>query len=291
MTLPRFPEFKILGLEDKGRITAALERHPAEVCEMTFPNLFIWRQVERPKFTFIHGNLCILCETPSEPAFFLQPIGEEKMAETLDVCLSFAPRLSRVSAGFVLRHGGAFRCETDRNNFDYVYESADLVSLQGKRFDGKRNHIRRFERAHPYAYRRMTAADCPACQELLDEWMADKAANGNSVSGTWKPVIQEACGHLHSLDLTGGVIETGGRVIAFSIGGRLNPETAVIHIEIVHPVYDGLSQLINREFIRHEWADCRFVNREQDCGLPGLRRAKMSYYPHHLVEKYNIWGA
>ncbi|OGD19376.1 MAG: hypothetical protein A2W03_02425 [Candidatus Aminicenantes bacterium RBG_16_63_16] len=288
MKAPRFPELKPLGLEDREIVTAALRRHPAEICELTFANLFIWREVESPKFTFINGNLCVLCTPPAEPAYFLQPVGEEKISETLGVCLTIAPRLSRVSGAFARQHCGSFRCEPDRSNFDYVYEAAELISLQGKKYDGKRNHIRRFEKAHAFAYRRLTAADCAGCQELLDEWLAVKAANSNSVAGSWKPVIQEACAHLDRINLTGGVIETGGRVVAFSIGGRLNPDTAVIHIEIVHPGYDGLSQLINREFIRHEWADCRFINREQDCGIPGLRRAKMSYCPHHLVEKYNV---
>jgi len=291
VTLPRFPEFKLLGWEDRDPVTAALGRHPAEVCELTFANMFIWREVERPKLTVIHDNLCILCEPLSEPAYFLQPVGEDRMSETLDVCLSFAPRVSRVAGAFALRHGGAFRCEPDRDNYDYVYETEELISLQGKKYDGKRNHIRRFERAHSYEYRRMTAADCAGCQELLDEWLAVKAANGNSVSGSWKPVIREACAQIDRLALTGGVIETGGRVVAFSIGGRLNSDTAVIHIEIVHPGYDGLSQLINREFTKHEWTDCRFINREQDCGIPGLRRAKLSYSPHHLVEKYDIFRA
>lgn len=289
MTLPRFPEFKILGLEDRDLITAVLERHPPEVCELTFANLYIWRHVEHPKYTFIHNNLCLLCEPPAEPAYFLEPVGDERTAETLDLCLSIAPRLSRVSAGFVRRHGGDFRIEPDRNNFDYVYESSELILLQGKKFDGKRNRIRRFEKSYAYEYRRMTAADCAGCRELLDEWLAVKAVDGNSVPASWKVVIEEACANLDRLGLTGGLIETAGRVAAFSIGGPLNPDTAVIHIEIVHPDCEGLSQLINREFIRHEWADCRFINREQDCGLPGLRRAKLSYSPHHFVEKYNIY--
>jgi hypothetical protein len=286
--LPQFPEFRPLGLEDRGLVTAALGRHPGEVCELTFGNMYIWRQVENPRLTSIHGNLCILCAPPAEGPYFLQPIGQERIPETVDLCLSAAPRLSRVSGEFARRHCGAFRCEPDRDNYDYVYEAKDLISLQGKKYDGKRNHIRRFEKAHAYLYRRMTAADCAPCRELLDEWLTIRLENGGSVSDSWRPVIREACANLDRLGLTGGVIETGGRVAAFSIGARLNPDTAVIHIEIVHPGYNGLSQLINREFIRHEWADCRFINREQDCGSPGLRRAKMSYGPHHLVEKFNI---
>lgn len=288
MSLPRFPEFKPLGPEDRDLVTAALGRHPADVCELTFANMFIWREVERTKITSIHGNVCVLCSPPGEAPYFLQPIGEDRLPETLALCLSAAPRLSRVAGAFVLRHGAGYLCEPDRDNFDYVYESAGLISLRGKKYDGKRNHIRRFERAHAYAYHRLAAEHLPGCRRLLDDWLAAKQANGTSISGSWQPVILEAFASLGRLDLVGGVIEIDGRIAAFSIGGRLNPETAVIHIEIVHPGYDGLSQLINREFIRHEWADCRFINREQDCGLPGLRRAKLSYSPHHLVEKYNI---
>jgi len=291
MIPPRFPEFKPLGLKDRDLVTAALVRHPAEVCELTFANMFIWREVEKPMLTSIHGNLCILCAPPAEPPYFLQPIGGEKIPETVGLCLSAAPRLSRVDADFALRHCGSFHCRPDRDNFDYVYESAGLISLQGKKFDGKRNHIRRFEKAHAYTYRRMAAEHLAGCRELLDDWLAAKAANGAAVSGAWQPVIREAFASLDSLELVGGIIEVGGRVAALSIGERLNPETAVIHIEMVRPGYNGLSQLINREFIRHEWADCRYINREQDCGILGLRRAKMSYSPHHLVEKFNITRA
>jgi len=205
---PHFPELKPLGLEDRDLVTSALRRHPAEICELTFANLFIWREVERPKLTFINGNLCVLCTPPTEPAYFLQPVGQEKIGETLGICLSIAPRLSRVSGAFARQHCGSFRCEPDRNNFDYVYEAAELISLQGKKYDGKRNHIRRFEKAHAYTYRRLTAAHLSGCRELLDEWLAAKAANGASVSSDWRPVIREACAHLGSLDLTGGVIET-----------------------------------------------------------------------------------
>ena len=291
MNSPCFPEFKLLGLEDRELVSPAIARHPAEICELTFANLFIWRLVEHPKFTFIHDNLCILCEPPTEGAYFLPPVGAEKIEETLSACLAAAPRISRATGELARRLGGRFRSEPDRNNFDYVYETEDLISLQGKKYDGKRNHIRRFEKSHSYQYARLASRHLDGCRKLLDEWLAVKAENGGSVTAAWKSVIQETFAHFDRLELVGGVIETDDRVAAFSIGGRLNPDTAVIHLEIVHPDYDGLSQLINREFARREWADCRFINREQDCGIPGLRRAKLSYSPHHLVEKYDIWGA
>jgi hypothetical protein len=106
----------------------------------------------------------------------------------------------------------------------------------------------------------------------------------------WKAVVEEGLAHPDELSLKGGVFEVGGRVAAFSLGTQLTPGTAVIPIEIIDPVYEGLSQLVNREFVRREWAGFRFINREQDNGILGLRRAKTSYHPHHFVKKYNIWG-
>jgi len=90
------------------------------------------------------------------------------------------------------------------------------------------------------------------------------------------------------LNLIGGAVEVQGRLEAFSIGGRLNADTAVIHIEIANPVYEGLAQFINREFVKNEWAAYEYINREQDMGVAGLRRAKMSYHPARLIRKYIV---
>lgn len=290
MTLPKFPEFKLIGLEDKKDLTDFVAGYPSEACEINFGNIFIWRHFDHSKFTIVNGNLCILCEPPLEPAYFLQPVGENKIRETIEVCLSFAPRLSRIPESFALRYCSGLRSELDRNNFDYVYLSENLIFLKGKKYDGKRNRIRKFERSHNYRYLRLSKGHLDGCRQLFEKWLGLKASSDGAFLSAWRLVIREALMHVEELGLTGGVIEIDGRIAAFSIGARLASDTAVIHIEIVNPDYEGLSQLINREFIKREWADCKFINREQDMGIPGLRRAKTSYYPHHLVKKYNIWG-
>ena len=290
MSCPQFPEFKLIGLEDQDLLTAAIARHPSEACEIHFANIFLWRHFEHSKFTAVNGNLCVLCEPPQEPAYFLQPIGENDIDETIRTCLSFAPRLSRVDESFRTRYGGACRCELDRDNFDYVYRTEDLAQLKGKKFDGKRNRIRKFEKSYVFDYARLSRDHLPGCRELLARWLEVKAGSDGFVGNVWRSVVEEGLAHFDELGLRGGVFEVGGRAAAFSLGVRLTRETAVIPIEIVDPSYDGLSQLVNREFARREWADCRFINREQDNGISGLRRAKTSYYPHHFVKKYNIWG-
>jgi hypothetical protein len=289
MSLPAFPDFKLVEIGDRENLSSHLARFPSEACEMHFANIYLWRHFEHPKFTIIHGNLCILCEPPSEAAYFLPPVGENRIEETIRTCLSSAPRLSRVPEAFVSRYAGPFRSEPDRNNFDYVYLADDLIQLKGKKYDGKRNRVRKFERHNNYHYHRLTREHLTGCSALLELWLAAKTSADASLLGIWRDVIREALDSFEVLGLVGGVFTIEGRVAAFTMGAELGPDTAVIPIEIVDPAYDGLSQLVNREFVKREWVRCRFINREQDLGVPGLRRAKMSYYPHHLIRKYNLW--
>jgi uncharacterized protein len=290
MTTPWFPEFKMVGLEDKDLLASFIVRYPSEACEINLGNILIWRQFDHAKFTIINENLCILCEPPSEPAYFLQPLGENKIPETIATCLNFAPRLSRIPESFAGKYCSEFKCEPDPNNFDYVYLAEDLIHLRGKRYDGKRNRIRKFERSQPYRYMKLSAEHIDGCRQLFEKWLQEKASNGGAFPILWRRVIEEALARLQEIDLRGGVIEIEGRIAAFSIGEKLTGDTAVIHIEIVDPDHEGLPQLMNREFVKNEWAEYKFINREQDLGNPGLRRAKTSYHPHHLVKKYNLWG-
>ncbi|MBN2409165.1 MAG: DUF2156 domain-containing protein [Candidatus Aminicenantes bacterium] len=290
MTVPVFPEFKSVGRDDRDSLAGAIGRHPSPACELHFANIYLWRHCEQPRYTLVNRNICILCGPPAEPAYFLEPIGEAEMEATIRTCLSFAPRFSRVTESFALKYGGSYRSEPDRDNFDYVYRTEDLIQLKGKRYDGKRNRIRKFERGHAYEYARFCRTDRPGCLELLEGWLEAKAAGGSINERVWRRVIEAALECGPELGLRGGVFRIDGRIAAFSFGSRLTADTAVIPIEIVDPGYEGLSQLVNREFARREWSDCRYINREQDNGIPGLRRAKSSYHPHHFVKKYNIWA-
>jgi hypothetical protein len=287
--IPSFPDFKQVGLEDGDCLRDNIRRFPSEVCEMSFGNTLIWRNFDHPRLTFIHDNLCILFEPPDEPAYFIQPVGGGDIPETLKTCLSFAPRLSRIPAAFAERYCAGFECAADRNNFDYVYLTSDLIELKGKKYDGKRNRIKKFERNHSHRYIKLAAEHLQACRTLFEEWLREKTEPGPMVEAQGD-AIREALTHFETLGLSGGAIEVEGSIAAFSIGEPLNADTAVIHIEIVSPKYDGLAQVMNREFVRNEMASFAFVNREQDLGIAGLRRAKTSYHPHHLVEKYHIWS-
>jgi hypothetical protein len=286
VSLPLYPEFKPVGLEDKSVFEAYLEGNPSEVCELNFANVFIWKDSEHSSWTLLNDSLCILVEPEFEEPYCLPPIGGEKVPETVEACLRHAPRLSRVPEAFVERHGAGFKVEEDPRNFDYVYLRQELAELKGKKFDGKRNRIRKFESTFAHEYHALTQPDVPGCVRLLEDWFEEK--NGDVSIRAEKKAILQALASFTRLGLKGGVVKVGGRVEAFTIGGQLTADMAVIPIEIANPGLVGLAQWVNREFVCREWGDYMFVNREQDMAIEGLRRAKLSYQPVRLVKKYDL---
>ena len=287
MSFPRYPDWKPLAFEDRPLFETFLNWDRAGACEMCFANVLIWKGSEHPKTTLINGNLCVLIEPTFESPYFLQPLGETDMEATIWTCLSLAPRLSRLPEDFVRRYGAPFRVEENRNNFDYVYRSEDLAELRGKKFDGKRNRIRKFESLYAHAYERLRPEHAEGCRRLLAEWYADKG-DADPYIKAQRGAILEALDSFGDLGLVGGVVTVSGKVEAFTIGQGLTGDMALIQIEIANPALPGLAQWINREFVRREWLSYAFINREQDLGLEGLRRAKLSYQPVRLLKKYDL---
>jgi uncharacterized protein len=288
MKVPAYPEFKPVGLEDRAIFEGYLAEEPSEVCELNFANIFIWKDSEHPRWTVLNGSLCVLVEPDFEDPYFLPPLGGERVPETVAACLEHAPRLSRVPEHFVARSGAGFKAEEDPGNFDYVYLRQDLAELKGKRYDGKRNRIRKFESTFAHEYHALARPDVPGCYRLLEDWFEEKR-NGDPYMKAEKVAIIQALASFERLGLKGGVVKVGGRVEAFTLGGRLTAATAVIPIEIANPGLVGLAQWINREFVLREWGGYAFINREQDMNVEGLRKAKLSYQPDHLVKKYNLF--
>ncbi len=289
MNPPFYPQFKPVGLEDRDFINRCLAECSSGTCEMNFPNILIWKRSEQSRYTILNGNLCFLIEPGFEPAYFLPPAGVNDIEKTVEICLSCAPRLSRVPEDFIQKYGAPFRVEEDRDNFDYVYRTEDLAELRGNRFDGKRNRIKKFESSFDHAYDRLRKEHSDDCRRLLLQWYEEKG-NGDPYMRAEKEVILEALAYFDELPFKGAVVKVAGRVEAFTIGTLLTDDTAVIQIEIANSAFPGLAQWINREFVRREWSAFRFINREQDLGVLGLRKAKLSYQPDHLLKKYNLYN-
>ena len=192
--------------------------------------------------------------------------------------------------------------EKDINRSEYVYLSKDLIYLRGRRYHGQRNHIKRFKEAYPhFKMEAISQENIPECLELLQQWLSSKYGDLDNRNMDANEVLQtksfldeeavavkEALLNFHRLPLKGLAIRIDGKIRAFSIGERLNQETALIHIEKADHRYRGLPQFICQVTTQIAWPDCEFINREEDLGLKGLRKAKLAIGPNHFANKYNI---
>lgn len=287
--------FKPLALADRATLHEWLWRFQPETSELTFTNLFIWRQYFGWEWT-CDGDWLWLVTASREYA--LPPIGPAPRAEPARRLLhhlrderGFRPRLERVDAALASELAGTPEVviEPTRNQFDYVYRTEALATLAGRKYSAKRNQLNRLQREYPAArYLPLTPQLTPACQELAGRWCEFRRCDEDgSLLGEWE-AVQEALAHFEALQLQGGVIELAGQIVAFAVGEPLNAQTAVIHIEKADPTITGLYVLINQQFVAQAWAAFPFINREQDLGDEGLRQAKLSYNPDRLVEKFRI---
>ncbi len=298
MPHPTFPHFKPLELADREFIREALWAFQPETSELTFTNLFIWRQ-HYGLFWCLAGEHLLLVSRPAQgPPFALPPVGPGSRLHLARRLLAWlreelgqiSPCLERADARLAQEAESAadLRIEPLRDHFDYLYATAELISLSGRKYHDKHNHLNAFRRNYPFTYETMEERHLAACEELADAWCRLKrCAEDLNRFSEWE-AVKEALKHFGPLGLTGGVLLIEGRMAAFSLGELLNRETAVIHIEKADPAVRGSYAAINQQFLEHAWSGVPYVNREQDLGEPGLRTAKLSYHPVRLVEKFRI---
>jgi len=170
-----------------------------------------------------------------------------------------------------------------------VYRVGDLAELSGRRYHKKRNLVRRCLDAYDCQYESITGQNVAECMEMQDRWCEARRCGREPGLCAEYVAIREAFTHDEELQLIGGGVRVEGRIEAYAIGEQLGSGTAVCHFEKAMPGFGGLGQVINQWFAKYSLSEFEFVNREQDLGIPGLRQAKQSYYPHHMVEKFNAF--
>jgi hypothetical protein len=221
--------------------------------------------------------------------YCLPPLGGA-VAGACDLLLKEGLDIYGVEDAYVSRFLSGLDCEVveDRESFDYLYLREELALLPGNRFHKKKNRINYFIARHRHETHVYSAEHLCGCLQLLDEWGRVAEVEGNRSFGLEMDATAEALAQAGSLGLEGVVVTVEGVVRAFAVGERLNRDTAVCHFEKADHFMEGLSQLVNREFARLLFTECRYINREQDLGEPGLRNAKLSYHPVELVKKYRL---
>lgn len=292
-------------LTDRSWVEALFQASGNRGCEYNFVTLYIWGQtfdqkiarmnnyaLERLKGSMGYAYLFPAGTGPLEPALSaLEADAEERGEACRFVCMT----AEQVQALEILRPG-MYRVEPDRDGWDYLYDIDRMADLTGKKLHGKRNHIRRFEDACPdWIVEEITQDNLAECAEMDLEWNKHYRPDIENAQQEERTLLDErhamsrAFAAFHELGLTGLLIRSGGKVVAFTMGSQISDDTFDLHFEKAYSEIQGAYPMIYREFarwLRDHVPGLRWLNREDDMGMPGLRKSKESYYPDHMVEKY-----
>lgn len=291
-------DFKPLGLHDKETFDDFFSQDPPETSELTFTNLFMWRHRYHPHWRTWENCLVVVIQDHGGLWTALPPVGRGNIRDALNFIVSQLKslhgeaRIARVGQNFLESHVDShlFRVEQDSGNSDYLYRCSDLITLPGNKYHKKKNLINQFTKKYDFEYRNLSRELVQSFLDLQENWCELRDCASDAGLADEDQAVYEALEHYDSLKFQGGAIMIQGQVAAFSLGEMLNRNTAVIHIEKADPSITGLYAAINNFFCREAWSQVEYINREQDLGLEGLRKAKLSYHPHHLVHKYTLSG-
>ena len=288
--------FREIRLEDKEWMTQKLQEDDRQGCEYTFGNNYIWRNIYRVEVAELH-DCCVIKFDADGDDCFAYPIGNGDKRQVILYLIEDAKErgqklrldsiLSQDKAQLEEWFPGLFAVSEERDGFDYIYTVEKLTKLAGKKLHGKRNHIARFKENHEWSYEPMTTENKQECLEMNRKWCDRAACKWNQDMSDEFCAVQEAVAHFEELQLSGGVLRAEGEVVAFTIGEPLNSNTFVVHVEKAFPDIQGAYPMINQQFVEHTCQEFQYVNREDDTGAEGLRKAKLSYYPDILLEKYS----
>ncbi len=290
-------QFKRAQLEDKEIITRYFTNHTSRSCERTFANVFLWSRKYPVTWAIVEQTLVFKSEDEEHLAFAF-PAGEpENVKKALEVLMQYSAQrnvpfqMYNVTPEYYAQleewYPGRFQIEYVRDDADYVYESEKLATLSGKKLHGKRNHINKFKATYEgrWSYEKMTRDNVEDCFQMALKWREENGCEEDSEKRSEMCVTLNSLRLLEELELTGGVLRIDDEVVAFTIGEPICKDTFVVHIEKAFADVQGAYPMINQQFVEHECMNYRYINREEDTGSEGLRKAKLSYRPAFMVEK------
>lgn len=288
-------DFKAAAMADKDRVSALLSLADRPGCEYSFSCLLMWQEIYALSWTELYGCFCVRSKKEKTAAYLFPAGGDVKQAlaallkesRQKGEPLSFYSLTKADCALLEACYPGEFMAQENRAAAEYLYDAQSLITLAGKKLHQKRNHIHRFEANHPdFSFEPITRANIGECYEMNKEWCRLYGCEREESLKNEACAVDVAFEHFFDFGLSGGAIRAGGKILAYSMGEMLGEATFNIRIEKAFHEVQGAYPIIGREFAAHYCQSARFINREEDMGDEGLRKAKLSYRPALLLEKY-----
>ncbi|MBO5321447.1 MAG: DUF2156 domain-containing protein [Clostridia bacterium] len=283
-------EFRKITLEDKPLLDKILKNAKEVSCENTFVNLYVWQDAYDTEIAFKDGNLFIRYGKGESISYRL-PIGgnlEDGLKEIFaisDTAPVFWNPINEAFSSFPKWFAEKYDIIQSRDSFDYIYRQSDLANLEGKKYHSKRNHISAFSKKYDWHYEEINPANLDKIITCADAWYSENAERLDEFALVEKKGLKTVLENLELFSVKGGAIFIDDKAIAFTLGTPINNKIFDVFAEKALPEFATAYTVINNCFAK-ELGDFKYINREDDMGLEGLRRAKLSYRPAVLLEKY-----
>ncbi|MCF7862317.1 phosphatidylglycerol lysyltransferase domain-containing protein [Candidatus Woesearchaeota archaeon] len=271
-----------IEFSDRELFSSYLSKYPSRISEMTFTNLFAWAE----KYSFTEEDKHLIIKYGDQ---YMQPIGPRPADKIVKMVLN-GKKFHNVDGDLIKNiDGSGLIVKKQRDEFDYVYDIKELATLKGGKYVPKRNFVKRFAKNHPCVCMDLSKV-LDKCLELQEEWCNMRDCDKNPALAVENRAIRKTLTNFTALELFGVALLVDRKVVGFAIGEPLNHDTFVEHFEKGDTNYDGVYQYLLKEFASRIPDKFKYLNREQDLGIEGIRKAKKSYYPAFMVEKYNVEG-
>lgn len=285
-------------LEDRAWMAPRFEKSAFLGCEQSFGCNYLWRSVYDVRVADMEGFNVVATSYDGQQSF-LFPAGEGDVKTVLDAMLDhqreqgsayvFNSVDSEQREVLERLYPGTFDYVEKRSSFDYLYASQDLISLAGKKYHAKRGHVAAFKRDYDWTFEMLDENNVEECLSMNEEWCRRNGCFENESLAAESRTVGNALRSLTEIGLFGGLIRVGGYgIAAFSIGERVSDRVCVVHAEKAFTEVKGAYSIINQQFAEHFGTDVQYLNREDDAGSEGLRKAKLSYHPAILLPKYQV---
>ncbi len=292
--LPSYPEFAPIDLSMRQELHPWFQQLEAGLSEFTFSNIWLFRHTYGYRLCRFDEGKYLLSGTKNGKRFFSAPWGLPDRGTLAELFSShdFLKNLNAHQAETLAPELASWGYEVrdDRDNWDYLYDSAEMATLDGKKFHKKRNHVNQFQAAYPEGVRGRDMDDSDADTQdalaLLELWQSRREDRSDYLPS------KDAILHRKELELQGRIWTLGGKVVAFAQGEPTQRGAAfTIHFEKADGEYKGVYQTVFQEWAQQLRNHFPLINREQDLGEPGLRQAKETYRPVGYVRKFQVWPA
>jgi hypothetical protein len=288
-------DFKQVTIDDKPIFDQHYEKYAPIHSDNVFTTIVSWSKYVKFYYLFLEDNLLIMTKF-QENIRFRPPIGKYNK-DLFKQLFELAKRegsdqpigiVDNETKNWLSMNFPKLKFVPHRDYFDYVYLASNLAELPGKDYAKIRNRLNKFKRNFSYEIEKISQENMDEIKKFLKRWCLWKDCDSDPLLENEKKAILYSIAHFFDLELSGLVIKINDDIEAISVFEPMNIDTVVVHYEKGSPDFDGIYKAINAEVAKLLQNDFKFINREQDMGLPGLRQAKMSYRPHHMVEVYHI---